>query len=807
MSYESKTREELIAELEELKQTVKNPKVMDTYSKKGRIDETLPTLYKLLFDKLPDAILLIEEKIIIDCNDTAVNMLGYHTKKELTGIKVDKLLVLKQWEKGGLFDKKGETVKEILETGISNFEGFYCRKNGETFLAEIELRLLPIEHRKIISVSLRNITEERKKELNFQDNLHMYRSFFQKNHAIMLLIDPRTANIVDANPAACSFYGYSKEEITRMKVTDISVTSHQGILNRLNNTLLHKGKHYFFKDRLSNGELRDVEVYSGIITINKKEYLYEIIFDITEKNKVIRDLIESEAKFKAVFNNASDLIFLNELTSDRIAGPYVEVNDVACKKLGYSREELLKMDPNQTDAPEKRKKIPQIAKQALEKGTITFETTAISKDRKKIPLEINSHHFSLFNKEYCLSIARDISERKMLEKKNQKLLTFLPDAVFIIHNNKIQFSNLAAVKLLGANSNKELIDKNINDFFHPDDYRNLAEAIKKTYHQNQAIPLTEAKFIRQDGSIAFVEVTGTRLLFNQQVNPIIVVRDITERKEAQRLLDETIAYDKLKTEFFANISHEIRTPINVIFGTVQLLELSLNKDLSKEYLNNVNKHIKRMKQNCYRLLRLVNNIIDITKIDSGFLQIQLQNHDIVHIINNIAISVAEYAKAKNIQLTFTSAIPSKIIACDPDKIERIMLNLLSNAIKFMKPNGEIKVSIYEKENRVVISVKDTGIGIPRNKIDTIFDRFIQVDKSLTRNHEGSGIGLSLVKSLVEMQGGNISVKSQLGKGSKFIVELPIRTLSNEENKDILPDFHDFKIDRMNIEFSDIYSNN
>lgn len=804
MGYEGKTREELIEELEELKERVGN---FTRDNKRKGIDETLLMSYKLLFEKLPEATLLIENKVIIDCNDAAADMLGYSMKQELIGSKVDRTLSFKLQGNTNLVDKIEEAVEEISEKGMSYSERIYYKKNGETFLGKAELRMLSNGSRKIISISLSDITEKRKKELVFQDNLQMYRSFFQKNHAVMLLIDPRTADIVDANPAACSYYGYSKEEIIKMKVTDISVTSHAGILNRLNNTRLHKGKHYYFKDKLSNGELRDVEVYSGIITINSKEYLYEIIFDITDKNKVIRGLIESEAKFKAVFNNASDLIFLNELTPEDIPGPYVEVNDVACKRLGYSRDELLKLSPKETDASEKRKNAPYLVKKAVAKGAITFETTAISKNRERIPLEISSHYFSLFNKEYCLSIARDISERKMLEKKNQKLLAFLPDAVFIIDNDKIQFSNLAAVKLLGMKSSKEIIGKNINCFFHPDDYTKLVEVVRKTYYQNQAIPLTEAKFIRQDGSIAFVEVTGTRLLFNQQVNPIIVVRDITERKETQRLLNETIAYDKLKTEFFANISHEIRTPINVIFGTVQLLELSINKDLSTEYSSSINKHIKRMKQNCYRLLRLVNNIIDITKIDSGYLQIQLQNHDIVDIVNNIAVSVAEYAKTKNIQLTFESTISSKIIACDPDKIERIMLNLLSNSIKFIKPNGEIKVNIYEKKNNIVLSVKDTGIGIPKNKIDTIFDRFIQVDKSLTRNHEGSGIGLSLVKSLVEMQGGTIKVRSQLGEGSQFTVELPAEKLPNEDNNDVLPNFHDFKIERMNIEFSDIYANN
>ena len=186
------------------------------------------------------------------------------------------------------------------------------------------------------------------------------------------------------------------------------------------------------------------------------------------------------------------------------------------------------------------------------------------------------------------------------------------------------------------------------------------------------------------------------------------------------------------------------------------------------------KNINMEKQNCFRLLRLINNLIDSTKLDSGYFELNMVNCNIVNIIEEITLSVAEYMHSNNLTLIFDTEVEEKIVACDLDKIERIMLNILSNAIKFTKPGGNIFVNISDGEEFITISIEDTGIGIPEEKLSIIFDRFRQVDKSFTRNHEGSGIGLSLVKSLVEMQGGTIFVESKCGQGTKFIIKFPVK---------------------------------
>jgi signal transduction histidine kinase len=238
-------------------------------------------------------------------------------------------------------------------------------------------------------------------------------------------------------------------------------------------------------------------------------------------------------------------------------------------------------------------------------------------------------------------------------------------------------------------------------------------------------------------------------------------------------------------------------------SAVQLFELYSKKE--KNTYERGNKHLKAMKQNCFRLIRIINNLIDISKIEIGFLELHLKDGNIISLVENITSSVAEYAKGKNINVQFDTEVKERNIAYDPDKLERIMLNLLSNAIKFTEKGGNIFVKICQREENIIISIRDTGIGIPQSKADKIFDRFIQVENTLTKSHEGSGMGLSITKAFVEMHGGAIKLKTQEGAGSEFIIELPVRILKEK----CIPDHIDREVERncveiLNIEFSDIY---
>ena len=259
---------------------------------------------------------------------------------------------------------------------------------------------------------------------------------------------------------------------------------------------------------------------------------------------------------------------------------------------------------------------------------------------------------------------------------------------------------------------------------------------------------------------------------------------------------------KSQEEFIVNISHELKTPLNVLSAAVQLFSIHCSNGSLDKMKSSIIKYIGSMKQNCYRLSKLINNIVDSSKIQTGFFELHLSNNNIVEVVENIVMSVTNLTEIKGLNIIFDTDTEEKIIACDPEKIERVVLNLISNAIKFSDKGDEIFINVKDKEEFVEISVKDNGIGIEEKNLVTIFDRFKQVDKSLSRNAEGTGIGLSLVKSIVELHCGNIYAESEVGNGSKFIITLPSRNVSNENlthNKKISS-----KNENIKVELSDIH---
>ncbi|MFZ1519400.1 MAG: response regulator [Ignavibacteriaceae bacterium] len=233
--------------------------------------------------------------------------------------------------------------------------------------------------------------------------------------------------------------------------------------------------------------------------------------------------------------------------------------------------------------------------------------------------------------------------------------------------------------------------------------------------------------------------------------------------------------DQLKSQFFANISHEFRTPLTLILGQIENVMSSDIETKEKGKLQVANR-------NARRLLTLINQLLDLSKLEAGSMELNSEQHNIVSFLKSLFYSFESLAESNKITLQFKTEQEKIPVVFDPDKMEKIFYNLISNSFKFTSVQGEIKVSVKIVESSFVeISVKDSGIGIPADRISHIFDRFYQVDSSSTREHEGTGIGLALTKELVELHKGKISVKSIDGKGSEFIVLLPLGELEKEKN--------------------------
>lgn len=539
-----------------------------------------------------------------------------------------------------------------------------------------------------------------------------------------------------------------------------------------------------------------------------------------------RELQLNENLLTNILNSTADGILVVSLNKSilHINKKFIEMwklpQDFSIKK--YNNDELINMVCNQLEDPNKSKNtinsIRNTNKEVTE--TLFLKDNRVFKRHSRPLIENDEIIGRLWTyKDITLEMQVDKILKKG-EAQYKKLIEFLPAGIYVHIRKKIVFANTAFAKLIGIDDPNLLIGRYITDFIHKDYLNIVEERISLIYDKGKICNMLEEQFVKVDGSILNVTVSASPFQYENNTACLAIVQDITEHKqsealrkkieEKQRLLNEANRYNELQSEFFANLSHEFKTPLNVLYSSLQLINLLLNNS-SEKNLNETNEKMKtyvaNMKQNCFRLIRLVNNLIDITKLDSGYFDLSYKNENIVEIVENITSSVVKFIEIKGLTLIFDTEIEEKLMACDCYKIERILLNLISNSIKFTPKGGSIFVNIYDKTDFVIISVKDTGVGIPEDKQDIIFERFRQIDKSLTRKSEGSGIGLSIVKSLVEIMDGKITVQSEVGKGSEFIIKLPVKLIeesTSEASKEAACTSEN-KVESIQIEFSDIYS--
>lgn len=326
----------------------------------------------------------------------------------------------------------------------------------------------------------------------------------------------------------------------------------------------------------------------------------------------------------------------------------------------------------------------------------------------------------------------------------------------------------------------EVLGNVMLEFIHPDELEDIYEYIHEAIRYKNEKKVVVARLKEKSGKYKWYEVQVQYVDEMEQL--ICTAVDITEKKqkETKWYVDRELeTIEDIQNKFFSNISHEFRTPINVILTSAQLLSMIQEKDgyIDQQKLKS---YLKKIKLNSYRLLRLSNNLVDLTKLKSNCVKLKTMNVEIVEAIRSIVETAKDYVAGKGIDIELTTTVKGLNMNCDIDKIERIVLNLLSNAIKYNKNNNKITVTLYIQQQKFCISVKDHGIGIPEEKMKMIFGNFIQVNPLFSRPSEGGGMGLPITKAFAELHGGKIEVESKEGEGSTFTVILPICLVDDEE---------------------------
>ena len=372
----------------------------------------------------------------------------------------------------------------------------------------------------------------------------------------------------------------------------------------------------------------------------------------------------------------------------------------------------------------------------------------------------------------------------------------------------VEFNHKGEVSILGGQWERILgLDRSeaVEKLFTPERRKTMLETIKKSFNKNKQDLFYEYKVPSKRGE---EKVIVWNIGQNKEHKIYTLIgRDVTTEREEEKkneILQRKMEIEKIKNEFLSHVSKQFEFPIDTIISGIQLLEKEvLDKCEDNQNAISFSRHLSIVKQNAYRLLRLISNLIDMTGINEGAYHLNLSVNNIISVIEDVVLSTIDYVEDKGMSLIFDTDTEERMMAFDQDKLERIILNIISNAIKYSKPNGTIQVRIKNEEAKVIISIKDNGIGIEEEKLKYIFDSFNQADDILTRKREGSGIGLTLVKSLVEMHQGIVHVKSKAGEGSEFIIELPTDLNPDKNVINKMSAYLNTHIQKFNIEFSDI----
>jgi PAS domain S-box-containing protein len=535
-----------------------------------------------------------------------------------------------------------------------------------------------------------------------------------------------------------------------------------------------------------------------------ENYVYKIlpneivtVFEnVTERKRAEEKLRESEKKYRDLINGMNDTVWVIDFDTT-----ILDVNNTAINVLGYSREELLSMKISDIDVDMTPEQIQGLASNMPKDQVQVFETWHTTKDGRKLPVEVSSSLVSYAGKTVVMSITRDITKRKKAEEalrrsedKYSKAFDASPNVLVIsrLADGLIIETNNSWERLFGY-SREETIGQSsleLGLFVNPADRQLAATQLRVQGYVHDF----EIEIRHKSGEVRQAILSLELIEIENEPCMLTIIHDITERKkyekELQTLnteLEQRVAArteqlvqtnielehaNRAKDEFLATMSHELRTPLNSILGLSEtLLERrsgSLNAK-QKEFLQTI-------ETSGHHLLELINDVLDLSKIEAGKLDFYPQVVDIDALCRSSLGFVKEQAMRKSITISHQNDGTDTRIYADPRRLKQILVNLLTNAVKFTPEHGQVELQVHTnvEDDLIQLSVTDNGIGIAPEDLQRLFQPFVQVDSSLNRQFEGTGLGLALVQKLTDMHGGSVQVESEVGIGSRFTINLPWR---------------------------------
>ncbi len=517
----------------------------------------------------------------------------------------------------------------------------------------------------------------------------------------------------------------------------------------------------------------------GIIEWNENARFYR------EKYEAELDRLALRKHFDYILKYANDIIFLTDRNMN-----IIEANDRAVEAYQHTREELIGMSLYNIRSPEALQSLEQEIRILDEIGYSTYETVHVRKDGTYMPLEISARKVEIEGVKYIQEICRDITERKQAEEtlrvseeRFRKIFEESPISIAMTGKDMaIIRANSAFCKMLGYREDEVKLVP-LRNFTHPDYVSDNDVGMLRLVARETPVYHTENRFVRNDGSVIWGSTTISIIRNNNDEVQyfLVMIEDITQRKKAESELiaakEKAEESDRLKTAFLHNVSHEIRTPMNAIIGFSALLnEPDTTAEERKQFIDIIF-------QSGSQLLSIINDIVDIANIESGQVKLNIKEMNLNASMRSLYEQFSYKEKSDILKISLKTGLTDEkaVILTDGTKVIQILSNLINNATKFTS-TGSVSFGYAVKNGNLEFFVKDTGIGIPKEHHEKIFERFFQVDNVISRKFGGTGLGLSICKAYVELLGGKIWVRSEPGNGTDFRFTLPYRLSLRPEKK-------------------------
>jgi PAS domain S-box-containing protein len=681
-----------------------------------------------------------------------------------------------------LKDKVLKLEKELNEIKNSQNNLSYSQLINELYELRKKNKELSESENKLLRDS--KVTDKEKKGIKSinKDNLRIFDNFYSGIYVLQLkkINDPNNLRLVYGNRESERLLGLNVNDIKGKTIDEIFPEFKKEGISQLLSEILIVNKPKKIKE--ITYKLKNIE--PAIISIKAfplyKNYIGVSFENISKTRSLQKALKESEDRFRSILNNSNSVIYLKDLS-----GRYLLINKKYEEILHLGSMEIIGKSDYDIFPEEYAREIVRNDSEVINNQVTKVVEEVIPIDDE--PYIFLSSKFPIFgddNNIYAIcDISTDITDRKKAEEELNKIFTLSEDLICIVTlQGKILKVNPAFERALGYKQ-EEFLEKSLFDFMYSADIERTINAVKEKLEHNEPTINLENRYVCKDGSFKWFSWIS-QPLYDKGI-AFSIARDITSskfyEKELIKAKEKAEESDRLKSAFLSNMSHEIRTPMNGILGFSKMLEENLLVEKRKQYINYIHSSVNQ-------LLTIINDIIDFSKIEASHLRLNINDFDLNKLIDDLydQFESERLAQGKNnLVISFSKGLnnPDCYIEGDDVRIRQVLSNLLSNAIKFTH-KGTVEFG-YKLINKDILNiyVKDTGVGISKNKQNIVFEKFRQEDESFTRQYGGTGLGLAISKGLVALMGGEIGVKSEKNKGSLFYFTIPYKQ-AGQINKEV-----------------------